>query len=351
MKMNIEGVNVNKLITYYVQGHTGKGYVNYIQKNLQGINRIILLESEATFVVTAVLNELLEQLADKEVEVIKSIENNTLIDGIIVREMSLAILNERIYDGPKETITMTVQIDKEVKGLFAPVNKQPTNNYEKAYEHFAKGLEIHEQLEKIYIGEMNFKKADHIIERLLNQTFTHVNSKERESIVYERLFGTNTPDGIVNTVPSLIEPIQHKIFILGRAGTGKSYLMNKVLERCLKLGIDVELYRCSLDPHSIDMLIIRELSVCIHDNTSPHVVKMDYENKQIIDMYKETVNQTTEEDNESTIVSLQQLYKLEMKKGLRCLRKHEIKPVELARKIKDVDFSHIIKKIFKKELK
>src|SRR5699024_9347436 len=167
------------------------------QKNLQGINRIVLLESKATVVVTAVLNELLEQLTGKEVELIKSIDSNTLIEGVIVREISLAILNERIYDGPEEKITTTVQIDKGVKDLFDPVSKKPMNIYEKAYEHFAKGLEIHEQLERIYIGEMNFKKADQIIEKLLNRIFTHVNTKERESIVYERLFGTNTPDGIV----------------------------------------------------------------------------------------------------------------------------------------------------------
>src|SRR5699024_2082127 len=129
-----------------------------------------------------------------------------------------------------------------------------------------------------------------------------------------------------NTIPSLIEPIQHKIFILGRAGTGKSYLMNKVLKNCLELGIDVELYRCSLDPDSIDMLIIRELAVCIHDNTSPHIVSMDYDSKQIIDMYKETVEQTVEKDNEKTIKELQYLYKKEMQQGLRCLQGNKINP-------------------------
>lgn len=345
MKMNIEGVNVNKIITYYVQGHTGKGYVNYIQKNLQGINRIVLLESRLSVIVTAVLNELISDLADKEVEVIKSIESKILIEGVIVREMSLAILNKRIYDGPKEKITKTVQIDNKISYPVIPAYKQAVTNNEKAYQCFAKGLKIHEQLEKVYIGEMNFNKADQIIEKLKSDIFSNEKPKKSESIVYERLFGTNTPDGIVNTVPSLIEPLQHKVFILGRAGTGKSYLMNKVVEQCLKLGIDVELYRCSLDPNSIDMVIIRELSVCIHDNTSPHIISMHYENQQIIDMYKETVKQTTEKDNEEKINQLQHLYKKEMTRGLRYLQEHEVDTDSIFKKIKKENFSHIIKKI------
>lgn len=345
MKTNIEGVKVNKAITYYVQGHTGKGYVNYIKKNLQQINKIILLKHEEAIVVTLVLKEIMKRYKYENIEIIKSIESNDLIEGVIIRRMSLAILNERIYKGASQN-AKSVPIHIDLDNLPSPVEKLSKNNYEKAYKCFAKGLEIHEKLEKLYIAEMDFKKADKIIENLLKELFSNVNPKQDRTTVYERLFGTNTPDGIVNTVPSLIEPINNKIFILGRAGTGKSYLMNKALEKCLELGIDVELYRCSLDPNSIDMLIIRELNVCIHDNTSPHVVSMNYNDIKIIDMYKETVNQSVEKDNETKINHLQNKYKEQMKLGLHYLKKHQVNYRNLSKKLNDIDFTPIIKEIF-----
>src|SRR5690625_4556289 len=122
--------------------------------------------------------------------------------------------------------------------------------YEEVYDNFKTGLAIHEKLEKIYIAAMDFSKANNIIENLLNELFKNVKKKKNHALIIERMFGTNTPDGIVNGIPNLIQPITNKIFITGRAGTGKSYVMNQVLQKCIDFGIDVEVYRCSLDPNS-----------------------------------------------------------------------------------------------------
>ena len=33
---------------------------------------------------------------------------------------------------------------------------------------------------------------------------------------------------------------------------------------------DVEIYHCGFDPHSLDMVIVREVGIAIFDSTSPH---------------------------------------------------------------------------------
>lgn len=336
---------MSNLIEYYVQGHTGKGYVNYIESNLHQIDKIILLQNKNPIVITAVIEQLQKCFINEKIEIIKSIESEHLVEGIIIREQSIAVLNERIYEVKNNDVKKIKLPDK----LLDSSNYESKNNQDiqaKAYKHFAKGLAIHEQLEAIYINEMDFTKADLIIENLLTEIFAQVNQKENNSIIYERLFGTNTPDGIVNTVPQLIKPIHHKIFILGRAGTGKSYLMNKVLEKCIELGIDAELYRCSLDPDSIDMLIIRELNICIHDNTSPHtIISRSYDNKQIIDMYKETVNQTVEKSNENDITVLQKRYKYQMQTGIRYLQQQELTIEKSVGQVNQIKLTNMINKI------
>src|SRR5699024_6795894 len=118
---------------------------------------------------------------------------------------------------------------------------------EESYEQFAQGLKIHDELESIYVNEMNFERADEIANEFINDLFTDINKKENTSTIYKRLFGTNTPEGAVNIVPELLSSINHAYFIKGRAGTGKSTFMKKVLAVCKDLGFDIEFYHCRFE--------------------------------------------------------------------------------------------------------
>ena len=311
---------MGKQIRYYVHGHTGKGFIDLLPSNLEQINQIVLIENKNKKVVTALLETILTLLNEEDIEIIQSTLSKDLIDGIIIRNKSLAIIHESLYqanDNGKNIQRVTIPVDED-EDYFSLKDHQKI--YDEAYNYFKKGLSIHDQLEKVYISKMDFNKANKVIEQLLQQLFKDVEKKKEKAILYERLFGTNTPDGIVNTVLNLIEPIEKKIFILGRAGTGKSYVMNQVLNKCIELGIDVELYRCSLDPNSIDMLIIRELNVCLHDNTAPHTIAVNDPSIQIIDMYKETVDQQVEKEYGERIKILQKKYKEQMQLGLKVLK-------------------------------
>lgn len=97
--------------------------------------------------------------------------------------------------------------------------------------------------------------------------------------------------------------------------------MHQVLQKCVELGIDCEVYRCSLDPKSIDMIIIRDLNVCLHDNTPPHQIEMKDPAIRVIDMFKETVDQTVEKTYGKQIDMLEKSYKEQMKLGLETLKK------------------------------
>lgn len=337
---------MKKVIKYYVQGHTGKGYVNYIESNLQQINKIVLLQNDNPFIITAIINKLKNQFTDKSLEIIKSIESKHIVEGIIVRDESLAILNERMYQGTQKGLRRIKVSDRllTMPSIDLKLNK---NLEQKSYNHFSNGLSIHEKLEKIYIAEMDFTKADRIIEQLKEHLFSQVVKAKKQSVVYERLFGTNTPDGIVNEVENLMEPLSNKIYILGRAGTGKSYLMNKVLEQCVSFGIDVEVYRCSLDPNSIDMLIIRKLDLVIHDNTSPHVVPIATSSKRIIDMYKETVNERVESEHKNKIKKLKESYKNEMQTGIHYLQGQKLNLNIDKIKLNEEELDKIVKEIIK----
>lgn len=324
---------MSKIIEYYVHGHTGKGFVNYIMSNLQQIERVFLLKNADSYVITVLLDQLVGLFNNAQVELIKSTKSNQFTDGIILRNESLAILNEQILMGEKIEEDNVSYFDLSAYPFYhgSTFNKSFNNEaavYEEVYDNFKTGLAIHEKLEKIYIAAMDFSKANNIIENLLNELFKNVKKKKNHALIIERMFGTNTPDGIVNGIPNLIQPINNKIFITGRAGTGKSYVMNQVLQKCIDFGIDVEVYRCSLDPNSFDMLILRELDVCLLDNTPPHQIEVKDPTIRIIDMFKETVNKEVERERTKEINHLKKEYKDFMQKGLKIMERLKVNLIE-----------------------
>lgn len=314
---------MHEQIRYYVCGHTAEGFVNFLDSNLIDIHKIVVLQHPSNIVKTNILKKLsTDYLGKNELEIISSPQNINYIDGLIVRDLSSAILSDSMSyttNTPTKFIDLTQYTALSCENLLMKTNGA-MSFYNEAYESFKAGLTIHDDLEKIYIEEMDFNKADQVAEKTIKKLFENVTKKERKSIIYERLFGTNTPDGVVNHVEQLIEPVRNRIFIKGRAGTGKSVFMKRIVEACKQYGLDVELYRCSFDPNSIDMILIRELDYCLFDSTSPHEFFPTRDHDVVIDLYEETVTPGTDERYAEEINRLTTTYKQKMRKGIQKLQ-------------------------------
>ncbi len=154
-----------------------------------------------------------------------------------------------------------------------------------AKNYFKDALTIHDEWEKYYIDNFDFSVLDNECTRLKNEMFSQKSGKENGNI-YERFLGAATATGPVDYVENLTENVKKRYFIKGRPGTGKSTFMKKIIKEAQSLNFDVEVYHCSFDPKSIDMLIIRDLSVAVFDSTPPHEHFPSLENDEIIDFYK-----------------------------------------------------------------
>ncbi|HLR52112.1 MAG TPA: hypothetical protein VK072_04475 [Candidatus Avamphibacillus sp.] len=339
-------------ISYYVTGNTAEGFINYLQSNLKGVRQIFVLKHESNKIKTIVLRYLLKMFEEEnEVEVLLSTLGEKYLDGLIVRNQSLAVISDFIHDPELESVNVIdltpfigeLPSDKKIVTLKDKVK----DHIQQSYDNFAQGLKIHDDLESIYINEMDFEKADKITNEFIEELFKNIPTKENESIIYKRLFGTNTPEGAVNVVPDILSSMQHAYFIKGRAGTGKSTFMKKVLSACKKHGFDIEIYHCSFDPQSIDMVLVRELSFCIFDSTNPHEFFPKQAGHKKIDMYEETVTPGTDEKYADEIIEVTARYKSYMKKGIEKLKeadayldqvekRYEFNPKEQGDRLKEI---------------
>lgn len=315
---------MHKKTYYYVTGNTAEGFVNWLPSNVKNIEQIISIRHPSNPLKTALLQKFITHFEkDHELEIIYSSFGNDFLDGVIVRDWPLAIITDTIATDEIECI----EVDLE---QYVPLNigedtteeeKQMYQHLNKAYEHFATGLQLHDQLEAIYINEMDFRKADLMTERFIIDLLYQVEPVNKEATIVQRLFGTNTPEGAVNVVPEILDSVSNRYFLKGRAGTGKSTFMRKVKKACEDLGLDLELYHCSFDPNSIDMVLARDLDFCIFDSTDPHEFFPERRGDTVIDLYEDTVTPGTDEKYAEQIQKVTMDYKSFMKKGIEDLKK------------------------------
>lgn len=308
---------------YYVSGNTAHGFINLLPENIAQFEHTIILKHPSEKIKTAVLNDLINKYKQKyDLEILLSPLGSNYLDGVIIREQSFAMIIDNIA---VPELTGAIELDL---GLFISKEKNANKEFKtkfqshtkKAYESFATGLTIHDDLEEIYIREMNFDRADELAEEFIRDLLKDKEKENRHVTEFKRMFGTNTPDGVVNVVPEIIAEIANVYYIKGRAGTGKSTFMNKIAKACENNGFDVEKYYCSFDPDSVDMVLVPGLDFCIFDSTDPHEFNPYRDGEFIVDLYDAAVTPGTDEKYAADIQATNDHYKSYMKKGIQHLK-------------------------------
>lgn len=84
--------------------------------------------------------------------------------------------------------------------------------------------------------------------------------------------------GFVCAFPKVFSPdrFRRMYIIKGGPGTGKSTFMKRLGARAENEGMNVEYYRCSSDPSSLDGVIIPDLGCAVIDGTAPHTTDPVY---------------------------------------------------------------------------
>lgn len=326
---------------YYVSGNTAQGFVNYLSTNIQSIDQVIVLKHVSHTLKTAVLQQLLNIFVDlnETVDVFCSPFGNEYIEGIMVRGQSLAIINDTLMTPDIKTfqeIELQDSFPVHHDGLEAVLEKADEYR-EKAYVKLAKALKKHDDLETIYIQEMDFSKADKITNQFIENLLQDIPKQHRTVGIYQRFFGTNTDQGPVNKVPQIIEQLSNRVYIKGRAGTGKSVFMKKVIKACKDYGFDMEQYHCSFDSNSIDMVLVPGLDLCVFDSTAPHEFSPERKGDIIIDLYEETVKSGTDEKYATEIKNITQKYKTILVEGINDLKVARFWQDKLELSYEDID--------------
>lgn len=297
-----------KIKNYFAGGNTARGFHNLYDSNLQGLDRLFILKGGPGTGKSSLMKKIGQEWVEKgyDIELLHCSSDNNSIDGVIIPALKVGIVDgtaphviePKAPGAVEEYINLGEAWDAKVlstqKNTIKKLTNQISEAFATAYATFKEALEIHDDWEKIYINSMNFQKADQLTKKLI-ETFFGKMRLSKQADVRHRFLGAATPKGPVDFVPNLTEDIQKRYFIKGRPGSGKSTMLKKLAAAAEERGVDVEIYHCGFDPHSLDMCIFRELGIAIFDSTAPHEYFPSRDGDEIIDMYEILIEQGTDE--------------------------------------------------------
>lgn len=319
----------NTVRHYYAGGNTAKGFYSLYDSALKGLERLYILKGGPGTGKSSLMKKigLLMEEKDLDVEYLHCASDNKSIDGVLLPTLKLGIVDgtaPHVIE-PKapgvieEYVNLGVAWDSsklsEYKDEILVLNEKISEKFNEAYQTFAASLRAHDDIEEIYISNMDFSKANQLTNDIILR-FYGEQSLDKESKVQHRFLGAATPNGAVDFIQNLTADIEKRYFIKGRAGSGKSTMLKKIVTAGEERGFDVEVYHCGFDPNSLDMVILRELGVAIFDSTAPHEYFPDRVSDEIIDMYETCITPGTDEKYAADIARTTKEYKDKMKEAI-----------------------------------
>lgn len=313
--MEAKNLNNNSL-TYFTDANTCCGYFSFLQQNFKNCRNKFFIKNAAFSLKDELFQKIIgfcEQNSFFYHRIIQPGHADKLC-GIYIPSKDALAFCIPFY----ENYNVVLEAIDASKGISAQDIKK-INRYtsdieilkKNMYSHLSNAKTIHDDWEKIYISNMDFEKADAAAQDMISELFAE-NTHQKTAVNVDRFFGSMLVGGSVNYINSLTHGFEKRIFIKGRPGTGKSTFLKKIRTAALNRGFDTETYYCSFDPGSLDMVIIRELSVCIFDSTSPHEMFPSLSSDNIFDIYNIAVTAGTDEKYFKELSEIQVKYDIEM---------------------------------------
>lgn len=312
---------------YFLRANTSSGLVDHTESNLSDIENIYVLNGSSCFLKGRILKSIDKFFTERGIdsECAVSPFDISYFDAVIIRDLKAAVIDNACEKGERKFIALDTD-------EFIPDSKLEKYNdlrndlFAKSaeaisgmYSAYKGGKLIHDEWEKIYIQNIDFNRLNKFEEGLLDSLVTTKSSTGRGK-VYERFFGASTPDGSVNYIDNLTKGLTKRYFIKGRPGTGKSTFMKKLLKKAVEYDYDCEIYYCSFDKNSLDMVLIPELSYCVFDSTAPHELFPSRSGDEILDFYVEAGLSGIDERLSIELDEIKKRYAFRVNEGITKLR-------------------------------
>ena len=312
-------------------GNTSQGFYSFYHYILpqEEANKIIILKGGPGTGKSSLMKKIASYYLTKgySVEYHHCSSDNNSIDGVIVTELKVAILdgtaphvNDPLTPGAIDEIINLgdcwnqsgLEADKnDILSTFSTISK----HFKRAYRYFASAKAIHEDWSQLNSETIDLNLLDNISSKLnfLLPLTSDKHSRGKERHLFATAF---TPNGIVTYIDNLIKDYKKVKVLKGGPGLHKTDILQTLKESAIKLGLDVEVFHDPFIPSRLEHILIPELSIAIL--TSNEINKKDF-NYDVLNL-EIICDQTLLQNNTTEIIYDEIKFNELVNKGLDCIK-------------------------------
>ena len=143
--------------------------------------------------------------------------------------------------------------------------------FQRSYRYLRAAKSLYDDWENINLTAFDTAEANKKTQHLLSAVFRGAQTTGSGKV--RKLFASAiTPEGSVHYLDSLSNPMSRNFVITGQPGTGKSTLVQRIIDTAIFKGLDVEAYYCPLDPHKPEHVLIPALQTAVLTSVFPHTI-------------------------------------------------------------------------------
>ncbi len=305
-------------IKYFARANTCTGEVNYTKSNLSGCNKNYLIQSEFEYIKCVFISRLCAYIQEhcENTDIIYNPNIPNCYDGFVCHNKRISVTDSELMCTDNNSILVDIDSCINKKGYnkllmqVCKINDEIKNKLECVYAIYDGAKKIHDEWESVYIKNMNFNMLNHYNNELIKKLVPD-KSTGKHPVCCHRFFGSVYHNGNINFIDEITREINNKYYIKGRPGTGKSTFLKKLAAQLEQKGYSTDIYHCGFDSKSVDMVVSKELSICVFDSTSPHE-KNPQQAEQILDFYTNSGLDGVDEKYNEKLADIQFRYNKQM---------------------------------------
>ncbi len=274
----------------FAGGNTSQGFYSFYHEIIaEDANHVFILKGGPGTGKSTFMRKVVRDLVEKgfSIEEFHCSSDANSLDGIVAPALKVGIIDgtaphvvDPKFPGCVEEIINLGQYwdEDKIKRQRDEVLRLTKSNsacYPRAYRYLRAAKCLYDDMREITRSATNLGEVNQIVGTLIEEVFHGRKPLLKMGWVRHLFASAITPQGPVNELPSIVDGYRNQYILKGEPGTGKSWVLNKVLQHGLERGLYMEAYHCPIDPEKLDHLIIPELETAVITSYPPHIYESE----------------------------------------------------------------------------
>lgn len=278
---------LKKTRKFFAGGNTTQGFYSLFHEIIgPHANRVFILKGGPGSGKSTLMRKIGKELKDAGygLEEFYCCSDINSLDGIAIPELQVAVIDgtaphliDPKYPGcVEEIINLGQHWDQPQiasrKERILELTDANKACYVRAYEYLRAAKELYNGIHQLNSEMMDFNKVNQLIKDLKQELFGHLSTRENSLGTVRHLFASAlTPQGPVNELHNIMGNFEHQIILKGEPGTGKTLIVENLVQTAVENGLNVEAYHCPIDPDKIEHFAVPDLGIGVIASYPPHI--------------------------------------------------------------------------------